>query len=590
MSGADQYPANEDTAAEGSVMWWLRTQLAKAFLRHYLSKARFRLALITVLTAVFWISLFSIFVLGLQFIREVVEDVGLYQRTLGALLGTFFASIMMMLVFSTGIILYSTLYDSKDADWFLTLPVRSGRLVLHKYQEALALSSWGFFVLGSPLLVALGLVSHSPWYFYLIFPWFLVAFVTIPGGIGALLCLIVVRWLPGRTRLVLIATSVIAVLYAGVVGRQLLQGPRDNVLTPAWISDSLGRLNFAQNAMLPSWWLASGLLHAASPQTSDTVTDNWSESLLFLSVLTANGLMLHQIVSFVGEWLYRDGYSRLHTARISRVRRRVAWVDRLTWLVTSPLPLAVRLLVLKDARTFRRDPAQWSQFLIFFGLLLLYFFNIRRYEYGMGDALWVHTISFLNLTVVALILSTFTARFIFPAISLEGQRLWILALLPLRRSTILWAKFVFTASGSAIPCLLLVLISDLALQMQTTVVLVHQLTCLALCLGLAGIAIGLGAIMPDLREPSPSKIASGFGGTLNLVVSIFYIFGIVATMALPALIISEDYQYFRGWMNKWGLSGQLLFSAGMAAGGVLCLVSVLGPMWLGARAFEELEG
>ena len=38
---------------------------------------------------------------------------------------------------------------------------------------------------------------------------------------------------------------------------------------------------------------------------------------------------------------------------------------------------------------------------------------------------------------------------------------------------------------------------------------IHQSTCLMLCLGLSGIAVGLGARLPNLREQSPSRIAAG---------------------------------------------------------------------------------
>ena len=81
-------------------------------------------------------------------------------------------------------------------------------------------------------------------------------------------------------------------------------------------------------------------------------------------------------------------------------------------------------------RLFRRDPLQWSQFLIFLGLLALYFFNIRRFTYDIDYVGWVNMVSFLNLSVVGLLLSTFTTRFVFPMISLEGRRFWILGLLP----------------------------------------------------------------------------------------------------------------------------------------------------------------
>ena len=110
-------------------------------------------------------------------------------------------------------------------------------------------------------------------------------------------------------------------------------------------------------------------------------------------------------------------------------------------------------LIVKDLRVFRRDPVQWSQFLIFFGLLTLYFVNIRRFSYDVNYVGWVNMISFLNLAVVGLILSTFTTRFIFPMISLEGRRFWILGLLPVGRDSILWGKFLFAAAGSCIPCI-----------------------------------------------------------------------------------------------------------------------------------------
>jgi len=46
----------------------------------------------------------------------------------------------------------------------------------------------------------------------------------------------------------------------------------------------------------------------------------------------------------------------------------------------------------------------------------------------------LNIVSFLNLAVVGLILSTFTTRFIYPLISLEGRRFWILSQLPVART------------------------------------------------------------------------------------------------------------------------------------------------------------
>ena len=215
----------------------------------------------------------------------------------------------------------------------------------------------------------------------------------------------------------------------------------------------------------------------------------------------------------------------------------------------------------------------------------MYFANIRRFSYDVNYTAWVNMISFLNLAVVGLILSTFTTRFIFPMISLEGRRFWILGMLPVRRDSILWGKFLFAAAGSAIPCCLLILLSDVMLQISPLVMAIHQLTCLLLCVGLSGIAVGLGARMPDLREESPSKIAAGFGGTLNLVVSAIYIVLIVALTAVPA------HFYLRRAADRHSSPlGELL--AGRAARRRACLVGLVAtlvPMAIGLRAFRRLE-
>ena len=49
---------------------------------------------------------------------------------------------------------------------------------------------------------------------------------------------------------------------------------------------------------------------------------------------------------------------------------------------------------------------------------------------------------------------------------------------------------------------------------------------------LTGLAVGLGALCPNFKEDNPSKIVSGFGGTLCLVLSFVYIVFSVATLAM----------------------------------------------------------
>jgi ABC-2 type transport system permease protein len=269
-------------------------------------------------------------------------------------------------------------------------------------------------------------------------------------------------------------------------------------------------------------------------------------------------------------------------------------LDWMMWALTCFFPAPMRLLMVKDLRLFRRDPMQWSQFLIFFGLLTLYFFNVRRFNYDLYYIGWVNMVSFLNVSVVGLLMSTFTTRFIYPLLSLEGQRFWLLGLLPVRRQMILWSKFLFAAGTAIVPCSLLTLLSDLMLDISLMVMVSHQLTCLILCFGLAGIAVGLGARLPNLREPSPSRIAAGFGGTLCLVISTLYILTVVLLTALPthfviaakstttgpAMLESDGQLVY--WLNLWLLGGT-------AASIGLGILATVVPLRMGFRYFKRME-
>jgi ABC-2 type transport system permease protein len=347
----------------------------------------------------------------------------------------------------------------------------------------------------------------------------------------------------------------------------------------------LDRLRITQHRLLPSWWLSAGLFEAARRDVS--------ESVLFLALMISNALFLRQVAVWTATALYRPAFSRLHGRRSAQHRARAAWLDRLTMRLGGFVSRPIRLLMVKDLRLFRRDPAQWSQLLIFTGLLALYFLNVRRFSYDVYYVSWVNLVSFLNVSVVGLLLSTFTTRFIFPMVSLEGRRFWILGLLPVRRDTILWSKFVFAVGASMVPSSLLILLSDAMLRVEPLVLASHQLTCVILCLGLSGIAVGLGAKLPSLREESPSRIAAGFGGTLNLVLSTLYILAVVLLTAVPCHFylgassanwgdLWSGFARVQSWIKIWLLAGTL-------GSIVLGLIATVLPLAIGLRAFRKLE-
>jgi ABC-2 type transport system permease protein len=572
-----QAPATEESRA----FWYLRRRLAANVLRQTLRESRLRLTLVLALSALFWAALFWLFATGFAFLGDhLITHAPTRVRAVGAIFNVFFLSLLVMLLFSAGIIVYGGLFRSRETEFLLMLPTHAQQVFVHKFQEAVVFSSWGFILLGSPMLVAYGLAESAPWYYFVMMLPLMIAFVQIPCALGAAACLAIVRWMPDRKVFVLAVLILGLLLLVVLLASSLLTHPKGAVMSADWFNDLLGRLQFSEQRLLPGWWLTSGLLEAADRQLS--------ESVLYLTLLVANALFFHQVGVWTAARLFWPAFHGSRAVRTQTLGLRLN-VDRLVAAATLFLPRTIRLLIVNDLRLFRRDPVQWTQFLIFFGLLGFYFANIRKLSYDLSHATWVNMVSFLNLTVVGLILSTFTSRFVFPMISLEGRRLWLLARLPIRRGTILWSKFLFAALGSMIPCLALVALSDLMLRVMPAIFLLHLVICAMLCLGLAALAVGMGAKMPNLREDSPSKIAAGFGGTLNLVVSTIYIAAIVLLTALPchfylgALEADPNELVFDQTLLRVWIAGGALASL------VLCGLATIVPLRMGIRAFERLE-
>ena len=390
----------------------------------------------------------------------MVSHEGTRVQIAHAVFNVFFLALSVMLMVSAGIIIYSALYRGPEAQFLLTLPTRVRRIVLYKFQETVFVACWGFFLLGSPLLLSYGQVAGAPWYYYVMLPIFMVAFVSIPCGLGAVFCLVIVRYAPG-IRKQLIVTLGIAGLVLGMALAfwMVREANPQNMMSLDWFQSMLTRLKYSEQRLLPSWWLSTGLLEAAHPATAEGRRSSF-ESLMFLSVLLSNAMAVFTAIALFADRLYVSGRSAIAGSASSRQISRRSVLDRSITKLLAPLSVRMRHVLVKDFRIFRRDTMQWSQLVIFSTLLVFYFLNIRRLHHGQSNGTWLVMISYLNVAVVGLLLATFTTRFIFPLISLEGRRFWVLGTLPIDRRTVLWSKFCFATAIALVPCSLLILLSD----------------------------------------------------------------------------------------------------------------------------------
>ncbi|MEA3212173.1 MAG: type transport system permease protein [Chthoniobacter sp.] len=448
-----------------------------------------------------------------------------------------FAFFFVMLVFSNLIIGYSTLFKNRETSWLLSLPIPHRNIYRWKFLEALVVSSWALIFLSAPMMAAYGGVHDVPLLFYFQITLVYLPFVVLPAVAGSWIIVFLVRILArsGVKKIALVLA--LAILLLLVFGLKPVSDADAAVSQDVLSFDQLLRhTRLSVNPFLPSAWLAQSVLSLGEGLTR--------QGAFFFLLLLSNALMGllvgFEIVGrfFYGSWTLAlssraERFQRAAEAKRRRGRRRT-WlelaVDRL-----RPFSQPAAALVLKDVRLFWRDPAQWIQFMIFFGLLCIYVLNLRNVAFNFQNPFWETMISYLNLAASALTLSTLTTRFVFPQFSLEGRRLWIIGLAPFGLEKVLLQKFWLSCLTAMSITTTLMIVSSVMLHLEPGKVFFFALAIALMSASLSGLAVGLGALFPNFKEDNPSKIVSGFGGTLCLVVSFMYITLFVALAALPDL-------------------------------------------------------
>lgn len=563
-----------DTASMRHPLLYLHWRQLVNLLLGLRTQSRFKLCVITGFAVGFWGLMFGMFRSGFVFVYDMAAIAPFRQVLIDYIFAFFYLTLLVMMSLSNAIISFAALYRTQETEFLLTKPMDAIAVFVYRVMESLVFSSWGMIALVVPLILAYGLTVWCPWYFYPLAMIFSFLFIILPCEFGALAALVTVAFLPRSRRRWIIAAGIVLLIplliWAWSMASKFIETP----FTEEWQQDILEQLSFCQQWLMPSQWTSQGMLIAAQGD----LTGSGFYLLLLLSNVLFGGL----VCVWLGDRLFLKSWAVTHAHRSIARYALHGRMDRLLNGLLFFLPEKLRLLVVKDILVFVRDPRQWSQCLLFFGLMGLYIVNLPRMRYHLQLPFWRNMVAFLNVGATCLTLSTFTSRFVFPQLSLEGRRFWILALLPMERRTILWGKYFFSMAGSLLISLTLITLSDAQLDVPSFIIAVHILIVIVVCSGLAGISVGLGAAFPNLREENPSKIIAGFGGTLNLVVSIVFIILTVALVALPChLYFAKEILSLRMFRGLLALSLAFCVGAGIAATWI--------PMRLGIRSFEELE-
>jgi ABC-2 type transport system permease protein len=505
----------------------------------------------------------------------------LMDRLIGIVLLVFF----IMLLFSNLIITLSTTYLSREVEFLMAMPISRQAIYRQKLIETILYSSWAFALLSLPLFFSLGATRGAPWYFYpLIIP-LVVPFLVIPAALGSLATMLVTSVLPARkTRTLCIVLGIVSLLSGAVIARAT---GMHRLMATANQQDFLQIMNVlsvGSSPILPSAWLANALQAIAPADPADIDLRRFG---YWFAMLLATALFLMELTRWLVPPLYYRGWCLSRDAAVQEVETNARlspfrWVDA---QLDRYFPSAVSGLLAKDLKCFWRDPSQWTQLVILFGLMIFYFLNLgnsvsysKTIQLVVND--WRLLLCFFNLGATCFILSILTTRFVYPMLSMEGRGFWTVGLAPIPWTHVVWQKYVLCFVFCLLVSMPLILISNAVLDITGAFAVLSYGIVILMSGGLTSLSIGIGAIVPDFKEDNPARIANGIGGTLNVFLSLLYIIITVVLLALPVIYWNNA---TIGPIIKQWIPAYVFFFLAVQA------VLIVLPMRIGLKRWAELE-
>lgn len=547
-----------------------RTLLTRA--RQERSESGGRIILVAFVGLIFWSAVFGVLYRVLRYFRGV-EDIG--PLLAGKLLGLVLLSFISMLLLSNVITALSSFFLAKDLDLLMSSPVDWLHLYLGKLTETLIHSSWMVALMSVPILSAYGVIYDGGWLFWAYALLALLPLAIIPSVIGSAVTLILVNVFPARRARDLLAVIAVAAA-GGVVLMMRLIRPEQLARPEGFrnLLDFITVLRTPTSPFLPSEWATKSVMgYLVGPLDPLPLVLLWSTA----AVVVVLGAMLHAR-------LYATGFTRAQEGAERFVK------GGLWQLVLVPflrgLPAAKREFIIKDLKLFFRDTTQWSQLILLAVLVVIYLFNIRALPLFTGERVpvfFVTLVSFLNLGLAGFVLSSIAARFIFPAVSLEGRQMWLLRSSPLDLKALLWSKYWVGTIPLLVLALIIVMFTNVLLKASPFMMIVSIGTITLLTMAIGAMALGFGALYPQFETENAAQIPTSFGGLVFMM----------ATIALLALVIVIEAQPVSRFLAAEVQSDPVHLTPTMilafTAVVVVCAAATIVPLRIGLKKMEQFE-
>ena len=531
-----------------------------------------KIVILTLAGLAFWFAVFGVLYRVLKYFRGV-EDLG--PLLAGKLLGLALLSFISILILSNVITALSSFFLAKDLDLLVSAPIDWLRLYLAKLGETALHSSWMVALMAVPIFAAFGVIYQGGWLFPLYVVIVMLPLLILPAVVGTAVTLTLVNVFPARRTRDLL--SIIALGAAGVLILMFRMIRPEQLARPEGFNnllDFITVLRTPTSPFLPSEWATNAVMTwlrgGFDPLPLILL---WSTAGAFVTL----GAVLHGA-------MYATGFTRAQEGA-ERFIRGHGWRRSLGW-VLGPLPVAKREFVLKDLRLFFRDTTQWSQLILLAVLVVVYLFNIKALPLFRGEQVpffYITLVSFLNLGLSGFVLASIAARFIFPAVSLEGRQMWLLRSSPLDLRALLWSKYWVGTVPLLGLALILTGVTNVLLKVTPFMMVVSLTTIFALTLAIAALALGFGALYPQFETENAAQIPTSFGGLVFMMTTIALLAAVIVFLARPVS------SYLAAVNRGDPVNVDVWMIGGFAGAALLCAAATIIPLRVGLRRMEGFE-
>jgi hypothetical protein len=438
-------------------------------------------------------------------------------------------------------------------------------------------SSWMVVAFSLPVFLSYGLIYKVGIVYYLIVLIAIIVMCLISTAISSIIVLIGAIALPaGKIRTLFIILGVGLAILLVFVMRMIRPEQLVNPDSFASVVVYLNSLQTPNSPFLPTTWVTDIITSA--------INGNMKNSLFNLALSTSCAFTLIFLNESLSRVAYFYGFSQAQTTpkRLFKPLKFNGWDwEHLLNFLSRP----AKAFAVKEIRSFFRDSTQWPQLFLIGALIVVYLYNFSVLPLDRSPIKTVYlqnVFSFLNMGLAAFVLSAVAARFVFPAVSMEGEAFWIIQAAPVSVKTFLWIKFFLYYIPLMIMSEILIVASNLLLQVTPFMMFLSATTIFFLVPAVVAMAVGLGAVYPDFKSENPALSVTSFGGLLFMLCCFGLIILVIILEAGPV------YYLFMSMMRGKNLSIlQITWSViSFFLVLIICILATLYPMRMGEKSLQ----